>query len=578
MDLVVFENNKPFVIDEFREGRFDYVELASDVAETKFFQFLFGKQIVDRLARHYPSPRERHHVPLWMYVSSQLSLRLHGQHSFHSYPLIIRAGGLIDALGPEVARRDIDSQSGDLTVQCAGFNERNLYPRQTPCDQDYLRKLARDTEPQQLEEWYNRHVSAIYAELGAFDSEGLFIADGTYLFVPDNAHYEDSQRLLFDEHNHPVSKKQEQEMSKAQRARCRWRRCYKAVLLMHSDAAGERFLIVGVRVLRGNESEATALWPLVDTFLATVGAGVMTVLLLDRGFLNGPQIGRLKTDHGIDTVIPIRKDMNLREDVEGLMKLTTNWEEYKAIHRPPLPDATAASHGQPPHPRARSRERTRQETLARQKAEREAKTPPDPSHVRERTWLGRFPGLTSWWDCPVPLTGVYSREVYADGHEDTWLLVATNPDWSAPRVRDLYGLRTDIEERHRQVKCFWDLTRFHSTAWSLVVSQTVFVCLTYSLLQIHLWRQGHQELNRRTWPTTRRLLPDGDRVIVYRQQHFAFFTLLEHMELTLSLEGKARRRALAKARRLMQDNVVSPPASADAEPASPTPAVGPPPS
>ena len=38
MDLVVFENNKPFVIDEFREGRFDSVELASDVAETKFFQ------------------------------------------------------------------------------------------------------------------------------------------------------------------------------------------------------------------------------------------------------------------------------------------------------------------------------------------------------------------------------------------------------------------------------------------------------------------------------------------------------------------------------------------------------------
>ena len=43
MDLVVFENDKPYVIDEFREGRFDYLELASDVAETKFFQFLFGQ-------------------------------------------------------------------------------------------------------------------------------------------------------------------------------------------------------------------------------------------------------------------------------------------------------------------------------------------------------------------------------------------------------------------------------------------------------------------------------------------------------------------------------------------------------
>ena len=57
------------------------------------------------------------------------------------------------------------------------------------------------------------------------DAEGLFIADGTYLFVPDNPRYEGSQRLLFDEHNHPVNKKQEQGMTKAQRDRCRWRRC-----------------------------------------------------------------------------------------------------------------------------------------------------------------------------------------------------------------------------------------------------------------------------------------------------------------------------------------------------------------
>ena len=551
MDLVVFENNKPFVMDEFREGRFDYVELASDVAETKFFQFLFGRQIVERLAQHYPSPREREHVPMWMYLSSQLSLRLHGQHSFHSYPLIIRAGGLVEALGPEAARREVDPQSGHETLHCEGFNHRNLYPRQTPCDQDFLRKLARDTEPEKLEDWYNRHVAAMYQELGAFDPEGLFMADGTYLFVPDNPRYEGSKRLLFDEHNHPVSKKQEQEMTPAQRARCRWRRHYKAVLLLHCDATGERFVVVGVRVLREDESEATALWPLVDTFLATVGPGVMKVLLLDRGFINGQHIGRLKRDHDIDTVIPIRSDMNLQEDVRGLMKLPTTWETYECQHRSPLPDALAASHGQPPHPTAQKRERTRQKTLARQRAER-AEPAPEPSRVREQTLIARFPGLTSWWDCPVPLTGVYSRDLYADGQEEGWLLVATNANWSARRVRDLYALRTDIEERHRQVKCFWDLTRFHSTAWSLVVSQTVFVCLTYSLLQIHLLQQGHQELNRRTWPTSRRLLPDGDRVVIYRQQCFAFFTLLEHTEMTLSLEGEARRRALAKARRLLK--------------------------
>jgi hypothetical protein len=463
MDLVVFENNKPYVIDEFREGRFDYIELASDVAETKFFQFLFSKQLVNKLAEHYPSPRRRHHVPMWMYLSSQLSLRLHGMHSFHSYPWIIRAGGLVDALGPEVAQRQVDDE-GKVTLECRGFNDRNLYPRQTPCDQDYLRKLARDTSADELERWYNEHAAPLFGELGAYDSEGLFIADGTYLFVPDNPRYEDSQRLLFDEHNHPVSKKQEKQMTAAQRDRCRWRRFYKAVLLLHCDAAGERFVVTGIRVLRKGESEQTALWPLVDTFVARV-PGVMKVLLLDRGFINGPQMGRLKQDHGIDTVIPIRSDMDVLEDVRGLTKLKTEWESYDPTHRPSLPRLKSpGAASQPPHPTVKKRERRRQQTLAAQRAAAAKEETPDPSKVREQTWIARFEKLTSWSDCPVPLTGVYSRDVYADGHETNWLLVTTSSRWKARRVRDLYGLRTDIEERHRQVKCFWDLTRFHSTA------------------------------------------------------------------------------------------------------------------
>lgn len=556
MDLVVFENNKPYVIDEFREGRFDYIELASDVAETKFFQFLFSEQLVEKLAEHYPSPRKRHHVPMWMYLSSQLSLRLHGMHSFHSYPWIIRSGGLVDALGPEVAQRQVDGD-GNITLECHGFNDRNLYPRETPCDQDYLRKLARDTSPEELERWYNEQAAVLFGELGAYDSDGLFIGDGTYLFVPDNEHYEGSRRLLFDEHNHPVSKQQEKQLTAAQRARCRWRRFYKAVLLLHCDAVGERFVVAGIRVLRDGESEATALWPLVDEFLARQG-GVMKVLLLDRGFINGPEIGRLKRDHGVDTVIPIRGNMDLLADVRGLTELETEWEPYEPTHRPSLPPLKSSGATSGSHPTAQKREQRRQETLATQRAAASEEETPDPSKVREQTWIARFEDLTSWSDCPVPLTGVYSRDVYGDGHESSWLLVTTSSQWKARRVRDLYALRTDIEERHRQVKCFWDLTRFHSTAWSLIVSQTVFVCLTYSLLQLHLLQQGHAELNRRTWPTSRRLLPDGDRVIVYRQQSFGFFTLLEHTEMTLSLEGKARRRALAKARRLRQESSLTP--------------------
>jgi hypothetical protein len=40
--LLSYQNRPPLVIDEFREGRFDYVELPSDVADTESCQFLFG--------------------------------------------------------------------------------------------------------------------------------------------------------------------------------------------------------------------------------------------------------------------------------------------------------------------------------------------------------------------------------------------------------------------------------------------------------------------------------------------------------------------------------------------------------
>lgn len=551
MDLVVFEQNKPYVIDEFRQGRFDYLELASDVVETRLFQFLFGHHVVQRLAESYPTPRARHHVPLWMYVSSQLSMRLHGSHSFHSYPFVIRSGGLIDALGPEVARRDVDAETGNLSIYCAGFNHRNRYPRSTPCDQDFLRKLAKSTDADRLQRWYNEQAPQVYGALDAYDRAGLFVGDGSYLFVPDNPRYEGSMRLLFDEHHHPVSRERERKMTKAQRSRCQWRCCYKAVFLLHCDWPGERFVIVGLRVLRADESEATALWELVETFVGAAGRGVMKVLVVDRGFIDGPKIGHLKQDLHVDVVIPVRSNMDILKDVLGLVKLGVEWQEYRPRSRTPLesPRSKPAA--------IRQREQARQRTVKRQRAQAQADHPADPSKTVERTLVTQMDELTSWSDCPVPLSGVLCKDEYADGHDGTWLLVTTAQGWTAHQTRDLYGLRTDIEERHRQIKCFWDLTRFHSTAWTLVVNQAAFVSLTYSLLQIHLLQHGHQELNRRTWETTRRLLPDGDRVIIYRQQYFAFLTLLEHTQLTLSLEGKARRKALAKARRLQREALPS---------------------
>src|SRR5206468_3059625 len=127
--------------------------------------------------------------------------------------------------------------------------------------------------------------------------------DGTYLFVPDNDAYESSSRLLFDEHNHPVDSTK---LTKKEQAAYTWKRCYKLVSLIHTNRAGEFFLYAGLRVVSGKDHECPLLYELIDDFVRFHGRGIIKRLILDRGFIDGPSIGRCKREHHIDVLIPAK--------------------------------------------------------------------------------------------------------------------------------------------------------------------------------------------------------------------------------------------------------------------------------
>ena len=550
MDAVCYEHDQGFVLARFRAGEFEYLEAASEVVETEFFRYLGAQRILGALAATYPTPRQKAEVPLWIYVASNLSLRLHGVQSFHAYPYVVRCGGMLNAFGPTVASKVTHPDTGDVTLRCAGFNAKNAYDRQTPCDQDFLRKLARDTAAEALQTWYNRDVARVLKAHKAFDAEGLFCGDASYLFVPDNPAYEGAVRLLFDEHGHPVDAAQLDRMPPAQAARCQWRRCYRLVSLLHTDRQGTFFARVALRVLPGSASECPALYALVEEVVAAVGVGVLRRLLLDRGFLDGAAIGRCKQAHGIDVLIPVRKNMAVYQDALGLLRLPgVAFTPYQ-----PPPPPVGALRVRPVPEAVRQREAQRQRTL---RARQASLPPPPPAETLVRAEVAGIDGFRSWESCPVPLTVIVSREVYGDGHEDLWMLLDTKPLGAAgtPAARrDEYHLRTAIEEGHRQLKCFWDLTHFTSRAFALVVNQVVFVALAYTLLQLYLRRASRAELNRRTRPRVRdQLLPRAAVILIYCQQRFATLTPLEYTELLLSLAEPARRKILRKARRLRRE-------------------------
>jgi len=546
MDLLAFQYDRGFVLDALRNGEIDYLEQVSEAAEADWFRHLIRRQVLERLAASYPTPREKEEVPVWIYLASELSLKLHGAQSYHAFPRILRSGGLIEALGPELGgRKTRHPETGDVTLACPGFNDKNDYDRQTPCDQDFLRKFARDTQVERLHTWFSREVPRCLRSLHLFDPEGLFIGDASYLFVPDNEHYQQSDLLWFDEHNHPV----EADQVDLRDQRYQQHRCYKLVSLIHVNRKLDFFFVVAARVVPGRRHECPILYELVEEVVRAVHRGVIQVLIVDRGLIDGERMGRLKQEFAIDTIVPVRSNMDLFADAIGLTRLRGfAWEPYVRQTSPPPAQRVPSKPA-----RVQKREAKRQQTLAERKAQ--AGSPAStPALGPPQTLLGLGRGLRSWSQCPVPLTAVVNRERDEHGQTHDWVLVSTSDRFTAAQIRSTYELRPAIEERHRQYKCFWDLTRMHSCAFSLVVNQVLFVLLAYTLIQAHLVLRQRQQLNGGVWQRTWQLLsPSLEVVAVYYRQRFCLLTLAEFGTILLDIAEPARGKLREKLRRIERD-------------------------
>jgi hypothetical protein len=543
MDLVIFEENKPLVLEALGNGEFDYIEAASEVFEADFFRYIKARTLLDQLAETYPMPRKKEEVPFWFYVASNLSMRLHGVHAFDAFPMVVRSGGMVQAFGPKAGRKVVHPETGETTVVCEGFNQKNHYDRETPCDPDYLRKVAKDTDAQALLRWFNRDVVRVFRRHRVFDKEGLFIGDASYLFVPDNPMYEGSVRMLFDEDNHPVDLEQYRKMTEAQKVRCQWKRCYKMVTLLHTNRRREFFVFVAVRVVSGKAHECPVLYELVKQSVEAVGPGVIKRLILDRGFLDGEAISLCKNKYGIDILIPLRRSMDLYGDALALFQESdVQWLECKEREE---------EGKEPVRPKPKvilKREKKRQKRLQQLK---EQQPPPPPEKILVKTEAASIGEFRSWSTCTVPLSVVANREHYADGHREIWFLIDTQEVQDPRQARQEYGLRPSTEERYRQLKCFSDLTHFTSRAISMVVNQVIFIMLAYDLLQIYLLRQGRKGLNQKTLPRIRQqLLPSDNHIIVYWQNYYGLFRPFELVGFVVMLGEEARKKIAAKCRRI----------------------------
>ena len=172
------------------------------------------------------------------------------------------------------------------------------------------------------------------------------------------------------------------------------------------------------------------------------GEGVIRRLLVDRGFSDGLWISELKTD-GIDTVIGLREDMDLYEDMLGLSRLDdARWVPAPGpiLHEGVLPERA----------------------------------------------LCHLTDLETWSSCSVPLQGLVIRDTYPD-RVQYQCLVTTDLSLGPQQLHNYARDRWSIEESFMDLTRYWYLTRLGSCRPGVARGQVHFIFLAYTLL--HLYAQ-----------------------------------------------------------------------------------------
>lgn len=81
----------------------------------------------------------------------------------------------------------------------------------------------------------------------------------------------------------------------------------------------ESRIVVAAKLVQIQESEKSYALELLKTAIENIGAGKIKLLLMDRGYIDGLTLWKIKHGFGIDFIIPARNDMAVTKDARGLI-------------------------------------------------------------------------------------------------------------------------------------------------------------------------------------------------------------------------------------------------------------------
>jgi len=268
-------------------------------------------------------------------------------------------------------------------------------------------------------------------------------------------------------------------------------------------------LIVAATVVPIQERETRHTLALVRQAVANLGPGVLRVLLMDRGFLDGADLWVLTHDLGIDFVVPAKDKMRVRADAQALSRREADGESIFAQDR-------AGTRKEGKDGRVRWDGQVTVVGVAALTSYDQYGTAEHAAQATCRAFVGNA--------LNVVVVTRWQGDEYAPGEEKVFL--TSLPIEQPLSVLDLYDLRSLIENTaFRELKQGWGLEHYPKKTEAAVRGHVFLTLVTFTLANAFRTHQG-QDLAQHG-VRRQRAEEESAKVIVFAGEHYAIFDIEE---------------------------------------------------
>jgi hypothetical protein len=268
-------------------------------------------------------------------------------------------------------------------------------------------------------------------------------------------------------------------------------------------------LVVAAKVVPINEHESQHTLALVRQAITNLGPGVLRVLLLDRGFLDGETLWTLKHELKIDFVVPAKDGMHITADARLLSRRPQDQETIFRQERP-------------------GQEKRHQDGTVRWKDQVTAVGVAelgsydqygDAEHAKRAN-------RKDFVSHPINAVVVTAWEGTASTRDDEPVFLTSLPIDQPLAVLDLYDLRSLIENTaFRELKQGWCLESYPKKTAAAVRGHVLLTLVTFTLA--NAFRTQHGQALAQHGIRRQRAEAEGGQVIIFTGEVYGIFDIEE---------------------------------------------------